>query len=180
MPWTRLDLALVASALVISLAVIAYRVSQHTRFENAAADIISNVYTVAGAVNQFHGNTGRWFPAGTTGEDRTQVYPDPFHPDAKPYQGLAAETLSRDNNAGLVIQLVEFQPEADPAFPVHLFSQPYRAGEPYLRILLDYGERGQTETEILIRAQNRLPANIIGEVDDHYYVIDLRRLIDVE
>lgn len=180
MAWTRLDFILVSAAVLISLAVISYRVSQHTRFETDATSITTNIETVAAAVEKYRGNTGRWFPVDLENSTSVLVYPDPFRPGAKPYQGLPAEILSRDNNAGLVMQLVRFEPEADPVFPVHLFDRPYEAGEPYLRILLDYGKRGQTETEILMRAQSRLPANSIGEVDDHYYVVDLRRLISGE
>ncbi|MEK9823965.1 MAG: hypothetical protein VW840_17500, partial [Gammaproteobacteria bacterium] len=66
----------------------------------------------------------------------------------------------------------------DRAFPLHLFEVPYQQDEPYLRVLLDYGARGQVETEIMMRVQEQLPDGILGEVDDHYYVVDLRKLID--
>ena len=178
MQWTKLDLVLVACAVLISLAVIVNRFSQHYQFESAARELADNIYSVAESVGKYHDKTGDWFPASNGSSGEMLVYPDPFNPGAKPYQGIPAEVLSRQNNAGLVMQLVRFQPESDSAFPVHLFEVSFRAGEPYLRILLDYGARGQAETEILMRVQERLPSGIVGEVDDHYFIVDLRRLIN--
>ncbi|MGB0692978.1 MAG: hypothetical protein ACPGPD_09710 [Pseudomonadales bacterium] len=178
MQWTRMDLAAVALASLISVFVIAYRSWLHYEYETAANQVTANVLAVAASVHDFHENTGRWFPMATGRKDRVQAYPDPFHPDARPYQGLDVERLRRENNSGLVLQLVRHQPRKDRAFPLHLFEVPYQQDEPYLRVLLDYGGRGQVETEIMMRVQEQLPDGILGEVDDHYYVVDLRKLID--
>lgn len=180
MPWTRLDLAVVLTAALISATVISYRTWQHLTFGFAAKEILETITTVATTVEQYRKKSGDWFPPSEAGDRRVQVYPDPFNPNAKPYQGLDTELLSQENNAGLVIQLARFQHGVTTDFPVHLFHEPYLDGEPYLRVLLDYGKRGQVETEILIRVQDALPDHVFGEVDDHYYVIDLRRLMNVE
>ena len=51
-------------------------------------------------------------------------------------------------------------------YSVHLFDSPFQSNDPYLRVLLDYGQLGQAETETLIRVQERLPTGSIAELDD--------------
>lgn len=180
MRWTLLDLIAVASAALLSLAIAGYRGWQHYEMEMAAHLVTDNILAVARTVDEYHAQTGRWFPPGESAAPVVKIYPDPFNADAKPYQGLDIKRLRRENNAGMVMQLVQFQPKRDRSLPLHLFEVPYLPDQPYLRILLDYGSRGQVETEILMRVQEKLPESILGEIDDHYYVVDLRRLLSAE
>ncbi|MDA0978032.1 MAG: hypothetical protein O3B72_05705, partial [Proteobacteria bacterium] len=57
----------------------------------------SNIVTVAEAVDRYHDQTGRWFPAGGENAQALRLFPNPFDGTAKPYQGLEEETLGREN-----------------------------------------------------------------------------------
>ena len=178
MSWTKWDLTLVTLALSVAFVIAGYRGWQHYQLEKAAIEVTTNVFEVAGSVKDFRSKTGQWFPASNGESARVRIYPDPFSPDARPYQGLETELLSRDKNTGLTLQLVRFEPSKDRLFPIHLFDTPYQKDEPYLRVLLSYGRLGQVETEIMMRVQSKLPPGSLGEIDDHYYVIDMRKLIN--
>ena len=178
MPWNRLELLLVGLAVTMTILLIGHRSYQHLYLERATDQISANIHDIAKGIQTYHRKTGRWFPKDVNGSGSIRVFPDPFHPNSPDYQGLEASSFDRASNYGVVLQLVRFDPTKDTVVPVHLFEAPFARDEPYLRLLLDYGERSQVETEILIRVQARLPLHAIGEVDDHYYVVDIRRLFD--
>jgi hypothetical protein len=178
MRWTRLELTLVSLAVLLSLLMLGHRTYQHLYFENAADQITSRILQIAGAVETYHEKTGHWFPMNPETNSEIRVFPDPFDDEMPEYQGLDQTVLEREGNAGVILQLVRFAPDQYQAVPVHLFSSPFKANEPYLRVLLDYGQLNQAETETLIRVQARLPAGAIAELDDHYYVIDIRRFFN--
>lgn len=180
MPWTRFELVLVAIAVLLSVMMLGYRTQQYLYFENAADDITSNIFEVAQAVETYHEKTQRWFPIDVETNTRILVFPDPFHAGKLEFQGINKAVLDRQANAGVILQLVRFAPELNHAVPVHLFDSPFQPNDPYLRVLLDYGELNQAETETLMRVQERLPVGTIAELDDHHYVIDIRRLFNVE
>lgn len=176
--WTHLDRLLTGAALLITFALVGHRLYEHFRFEHAADQVFTNITAVADAVSTYHSNTGRWFPVSRGENSRMRVFLDPFHEAVPEYQGLNQEWLWRENNFGMVLQLVRFDPKLDQAIPIHLFLKSYQLNQPYLRVLTDYGPGNQAETEVLIRVQNKLPEGSVAEVDDHYYVIDLRRLMN--
>ncbi|XOV86925.1 MAG: hypothetical protein ACFHX7_18410 [Pseudomonadota bacterium] len=171
---------LMGLAIVLTVSMLGYRAYQHIRYELEADQVTQNIQAVADAVKQFHDNTGRWFPKPKETETRMRVYLDPFHESTPDYQGLNQEWLWRENNFGMVLQLVKFAPGVDTSLTRHLFAEPFRKYEPYLRVLLDNGPKSLDEAEILVRVQNRLPDGSIAIVDDNYFVVDLRRLIHVE
>ncbi|MCB1646906.1 MAG: hypothetical protein KDI36_15710 [Pseudomonadales bacterium] len=178
--WTKADLLLTGLAILLSVSMLGYRGFQQIRYELEADKVAQNILAVADAVKQFHDNTGRWFPKPKETETRMRVYLDPFHETTPDYQGLNQEWLWRENNFGMVLQLVKFSPDFDTSLTRHLFAKPFLNHQPYLRILLDNSPKSLDEMEILFRVQNRLPEGSIANVDDNYYVVDLRRLINVE
>ena len=70
------------------------------------------------------------------------MYIDIFNKNKFHYQGLDERWLWRENNQGLVLQLVRF----DSLAPYPFIRAHYKNDEPYLRILLDYGERFAIES----------------------------------
>jgi hypothetical protein len=180
MPWNRFELLLVFIAVLLTVVMLGYRTQQHLRLENAADDITSKIFQVAEAAETYHEKTQRWFPVDAETNAEILVFPNPFDDDQPEYQGLDKAVLEREGSTGVILQLVRFAPELDNAVPVHLFDSPFQSNDPYLRVLLDYGQLGQAETETLIRVQERLPTGSIAELDDHHYVIDIRRLFNVE
>ena len=147
------------------------------RLTSAANQTAENIHAITAAVRHYHSNTGRWFPEQEGQETQTQapqMYIDIFNKNKFHYQGLDERWLWRENNQGLVLQLVRF--DSNSSLPTHLFDAHYKNDEPYLRILLDYGERFAIESEILMRVQKQLPDGALAEIDDHYYIVDLRRL----
>ena len=180
MPWTRFELLLASMAVLLTVLMLGHRTQQYLYFENAADDITSNITLIAKSVETYHSKTQRWFPIDTETNAELFVFPDPFNIGTLEYQGLDKSVLKREANAGIILQLVRFTPEINQAVPVHLFDTPFQLNDPYLRVLLDYGQLNQAETETLMRVQERLPAGAIAELDDHHYVIDIRRLFHVE
>lgn len=178
MRWTRLELTLVSLAVLLSLLMLGHRTYQHLYFENAADQITSRILQIAGAVETYHEKTGRWFPMDAKTNSEIRVFPDPFDDEMSEYQGLDQAVLERGSNSGVILQLVRFAPGQYHAVPPHLFESQFQENEPYLRVLLDYGQLNQAETEMLMRVQARLPAGAIAELDDHYYVIDIRRFFN--
>ncbi len=175
--WTRFDILLVIMPLALALLLGGHRIYEHVRYERAADQVEENITEIATAVSSFHYQTGNWFPAASNAR-QVRVYLDPFHVQGMDYQGLDQELLWRENNFGMVLQLVRFDPALDRAIPIHIFDVPFETGEPYLRVLIDYGANMPVEREILLRVQSRLPDKSLAEIDDHYYVIDLRRLVN--
>ncbi|MFT7246004.1 MAG: hypothetical protein ACI82A_003375 [Candidatus Azotimanducaceae bacterium] len=180
MPWTRFDLLLVSLAVLLMVLMIGYRTEQNLYFANAADDVTSKIAQVAEAVETYHDKTNRWFPMGGATNEEILVFPNPFDHDLPEYQGLDKTVLERKGNYGIILQLVRFSPELNNAVPVHLFNVPFQPSDPYLRVLLDYGQINQRETETLKRVQARLPIGSFAEIDDHHYVIDIRRLFNAE
>lgn len=180
MPWTKLELSLVSIAVLLTVLTLGYRTYQHFYFERAAREVTGHIYEIAKATKNYEQKTGRWFPLESTDGRSVQIFPDPFHDDSPTYQGLNEAILERENNHGIVLQLAQFTTSQNATMPVHLFNVPYQRGQPYLRVLIDYGDQSQVETEILMRVQKKLPSGSIAERDDHYYVIDLRELSDAE
>lgn len=180
MRWTRLELVLISTAVLLSLLMLGYRSYQYFQFENAADQITSRILQIAGAVETYHEKTGRWFPIDPETNSEIRVFPDPFDDKMPEYQGLDQTVLDRESNSGVILQLVRFSPDRNQSVPVHLFDSPFQANDPYLRVLLDYGQLNQAESETLIRVQERLPAGSIAELDDHYYVIDIRRFFNAK
>lgn len=178
MSWTRFEVSMISLALLLGFSMLSYRTYQHIYFERAASQIVANINQIADAVENYEKRTGDSFPLSADGESYIRLFPDPFSSATVDFQGVDAELFDRANNHGIVLQLVRFSVQRDRPVPIHLFETPYQVGEPYLRLLLQYGSQGQVESEILIRAQNRMPAFSIGEIDDHYYVVDLRRFIN--
>lgn len=180
MPWTRLDFGLTMLALLLALLVLGHRAYELFYLNSAAGQVMGNIEQVAESVEKYHNKTGRWFPPADTNWSGAQVYPDPFHHDRTRYQGLDEELLWFEHNFGIVLQLIRFDAAGVLTVPANLFEQPFRFDEPYLRVLLDYDSEGRVEIEILDRLESRLPQGALAELDDHYYVIDLRRIIDVK
>jgi len=182
MAWTRLDRVLVVIPIVLFLMVLGWRAYVLLQLNDAADQVAENIRSVAKAAENYQAGTGRWFPLDAEevgGARRVMIYMDVFDESNPSYQGLNDAWLRRENNSGLVLQLVKYELETSD-LPGHLFAVPYVDGEPYLRVLLDYGSRFLAESEIMLRVQALLPAGAIAEVDDHYYVVDLRRLVNVD
>lgn len=175
--WNRLDILLIGFALLVILAVLGQRVFQHQQLSAEAEEVHGNIISSADAVEKFFRNTNSWFPSVDQQNAITRVYNDPFNDNEVIYQGLDLTRLSIDANHGLVLQLVRYDSSLDGVVPKHLFETPFGNGDPYLRILTDYGSQATREAEVLKRVQSRLPAQSIAEVDDHLYIVDLRRLI---
>lgn len=173
--WNPLAATLAILPIVIASGLIAHRIYQQATLAQAAGELTDNIYAVAGAVHRYHDNTGEWFPDAAVTHG-SALYINPFDDNAEPYQGLDTRHLWRENNHGVVLQLKGFT--ANQALPAHTFATPFSPGEPYLRLLLEYSERGQIQSEILLRVQANLPPGVLAELDDHYYVIDLRSLND--
>ena len=175
--WTRLDLLAVGTALLISLVMLGDRLYTHLKLEQSAGSVAINLFAIADAVNEYHEHTGRWFPEEL--DDRPlNIFPDPFHENSPSYQGLNEAWMLRENNAGLLLQLVRFDPDIETQ--IHLFDAPLREHEVYLRILLDYDDEGKIESESMILLRNQLPQNTMVQIDDHYFAIDMKRLFNRE
>ncbi len=174
---TRLDILLIGVALTLTALALAWRGLEVRQIAQQASDVDSNIQAVAAAVHQYHEETGQWFPEEQTEDRPAQIYPDPFHHHLRPtsYQGLDERWLWFENNHGMLLQLVRFSGNS---LSPHLFNETFKEGEPYLRILLDYGLQEQSETHILMRLERELPQGSIVELDDHYFVIDIRQLGD--
>ncbi len=173
---TRLDLGLAGIALLITLLLIAHQITRDLSLQSQAREVAANITAVAETVSIYYQKTGRWFPDNPNNQ---RIYDNPFDESAVPYQGLDVTRLHRDANAGMVLQLVRYEPTIDRAFFRHPFRVPLAPGEPFLRVLLDYGSSGQTETLVLLRLQELLPPESLVEIDDHYFIIDIRALINV-
>lgn len=180
MPWTRLDILLTALALLLAALMLAHTGYEFIRADRAADQVWENIQGVSSAVERYRQKTGMWFPPTESGKFAGRVFPDPFHPDGAKYQGLDEKLLWFENNFGIISQLTRFDPAVDRTIPANLFEKPFLPGEPYLRVLVDYGKQNQVEESILLRVQTRLPEGALAELDDHYYVIDLRRLINAD
>ena len=178
MSWTKFELTMISLALLLGFSMISYRSYQHYYYESAAEQLVANIEKIASSVANYEKRTGRYFPISADGEAFVRLYPNPFDSVSVDFQGVDAALFDRGNNNGIVLQLVRFDLARDRPVSVHLFETPYQVGEPYLRLLLQYGSQGQVESEILIRAQSRMPLFSLGEIDDHYYVVDLRRFLD--
>ena len=174
---TRLDGLLISIALSLACLALVYRGYEYWVLDQRADQVIENIENVAKAVHHYHEQTGRWFPVEQ--EDRpAQIYPDPFHHSimSTTYQGLDERWLWLENNFGMVLQLVRFEIDSETRVTQHVFDESMKDGEPYLRLLLDYGKRSKTDTRVLMALQDRLPAGALSELDDHYYVLDIRNL----
>lgn len=172
MRWTRLDVTLVVVPLIVAALFIGNRLYGEFRLYRAATQVVEHIESIAGAVETFHDHTGRWFP------DGMRVYLSRFTEEPGSYQGIQPEWLYLENNAGMVMELVRYDAIRDRNLPYHLFAEPFQTGEPYMRILLDYGESHREEAVVLSRVHDKLPAKSMSKVNDHLYILDLRRVID--
>lgn len=177
--WSRLDVALVSLALVLTMALLGYRVVQHQQLSSAAQQVHNNILDTASSVNQLFIHTDHYFPI-SEGNTSTRIYNDPFDVKESTYQGLDLKKLKPGSNHGLVLQLVRFDAAEDKLVGQHLFNISFQDGDPYLRIFTDYGKNSRVESEILHRLENSLPPQSLVEIDDHLYAVDLRRLLNVE
>jgi hypothetical protein len=174
---TRLDLLLIGIALVLTVVALTWRGLEYWRINSQTDEVFQNILAVAHAVHEYHDSTGRWFPEENDEGRPVQLYPDPFHHRkiSTSYQGLDERWLWLENNYGMVLQLIKFD-ESRVRISRYLFDESLGDGEPYIRILLDYGKNSQTETRLLMQLQDKLPAGAMIELDDHYFVIDVRQL----
>ena len=173
--WTRSDLAMTAVAILASLSVVGFGLLQQSATHGSAMKVVANIESIAAGVAVHHQQTGQWFP-----DEAIRVFPDPFREEPQHFQGVDPQWLAPENNDGLVLQLVRFDPESDLVHKQRLFSDPYRQNEPYIRILMDYGPNRQVELTRLRDVRNLLPEGSMISVDDLYYVIDLRRIVHDE
>jgi hypothetical protein len=148
---------------------------KQAELHSSARQVVENIESIAAAVAVHHQHAGKWFP-----DKDIHVFPDPFREEPQHFQGVNPQWLARDNNFGMVLQLVRFDPDPYGLIKQQLFSKPYLENDPYIRILLGYGASEQVALARLREIRLRLPENSMIRVDDHYYVVDLRRIIHGE
>jgi hypothetical protein len=176
--WTRLDRLLIVLAFVFPGWVITSMLLARADTYIAEEQVLANITAVAGTVRDYHQATGRWFPLVPHGNRAVRVYLNPFDDLAPDYQNLNNEWLWRENNHGMVLQLVGYDEPRDRWLGSHQFKLPFKQGEPYIRILVDYGSAGDTETAILRRLETEFAAGLLAKLDDHLYVLDIRGLVN--
>ncbi|MFT4721580.1 MAG: hypothetical protein ACI9SB_002757 [Candidatus Azotimanducaceae bacterium] len=176
--WTRLDLMAVTLALVFPIITTGSLITTYLQSYWAETQVLSNVEGIAGVLREYHQATGRWFPLPDTEHDQARLYLNPFDDNAPQYQKLNEEWLWRENNHGMVLQLVNYDEVKDRWLSEQVFLRPFQHGEPYLRILLDYGDAGGQESNILRRLEDEYAEDILAKLDDHLYVLDLRVIVN--
>lgn len=181
MRWTRLDLLLVIFPLAVGFVITAERIHVGYGLASQASQVTENIDRIANAVEKYRANTGSWFPPLNEDEPRADsnlVYLNVFDMEAEVFQGLLDEWFYIENNAGLILQLARFHADTAPIVAKHTFDRPFAEGDPYLRLMIGYGDRMPEEDRILSMVRERMPAGSFVRIDDHFYLIDLREVID--
>ncbi|MFT7685263.1 MAG: hypothetical protein ACI9FB_000606 [Candidatus Azotimanducaceae bacterium] len=174
--WTRWDRVLLALAFAFPVYALGSQVMTRLDVYFAENQVFSNVQAIAGVVHTYRRSTGRWFPAADNGRSEVRVYLNPFDDVAPDYQNLNYEWLWRENNHGMVLQLVSYDEERDLWLSEYPVEHSFKQGEPYLRILLDSGVMGELESAILRRLESEFDTSLLAKLDDHLYVLDIRTL----
>ena len=177
--WTKFDVALVLSAVIVLVAMLSVRIYTEVQIDQAAKVVIANIRAINKVVHDQYLNTGRWFPKQTENDDRnhTLVYLDPFTANPPVYQNLDESWLRRESNYGIVLQLVRHDVTNDHVVDTNIFPDQLKTGEPYLRLLVEYGAGADLETAILHKAANQF-GDLLVKIHNHLYVLELRELTD--
>jgi hypothetical protein len=171
--WTRLDILCVGVGLLLLFSLIGERLYIELEATLQSADVIENINSISKAVHKQKSATSTWFPPGVK---KRHIYIDPFAEQPNIYQGLDARLLWREENYGIVLQLIRFDESYEFEIDSNTFSSPLKTGQPYLRLLLDYGVKTRHETAILRKVEHKLEKASLSQIDDHLYVLDLRAL----
>ena len=177
---TKLDILFGAVAVGLTVLLLGTRLFNYMQLQSDADEMYRNLQSISTAVHEFKAQTGEWFPEATSASAMFS-FPDPFNFPrvSDQYQGLEDQWFSTENNHNMIVQLVRFDSERANRVTRHLFQHALSDGEPFIRILLPYGNETTTDTRILLMLQDQLPPQSLAEVDDHYFVLDLRQLNDV-
>ncbi len=177
---TRLDTFLVSLAVGLTILLLCTRLFNYLQLQAEADQIHSNIQAIAETVHEFKEQTGQWFPQKAASEEYT--FPDPFryHHVATKYQGLEERWFTPGQNHGIIIQLVRFDSSKESRLTRHIFETALKNGEPYIRMLLHNRDSMETKSTVVMMLQNKLPAGTLAEINDHYFVVDIRELQDAE
>jgi hypothetical protein len=171
--WTQLDVLCVGVGLLLLFSLIGQRLYIELEATLQSADVIENINSVSKVVHKQKSATSTWFPPDIR---KRHTYIDPFAEQPYIYQGLDERLLWREENYGIVLQLVRFDESYEFEIDSNTFSSPLKDGEPYLRLLLDYGIKTRHETAIMRKIERKLEKTSLSRIDDHLYVLDLRAL----
>ncbi len=171
--WTKLDVTLVSSAVILMIAMVSMRIYTEIHIYQAVNVVMTNIKAINAVVQYQYKNTGRWFPIQSDDGKRALVYLDPFTENPPVYQNLDESRLRRESNYGIVLQLVRHDINGDHVVDTNVFHDMLKTGEPYLRILVEYGSGADLETAIL-RALGEDFGDALVKIHNHLYVLDLR------
>jgi hypothetical protein len=174
--WSRLEVLLLVLALCFPVGAGTSHFYNEMQTRVAGTQVVKNVRAIAASTNAYHNATDRWFPVSAKGHARLRVFPNPFDEHTTEYQSLDKALFARENNHGMVLQLVSYDENKDGWLNDHGFNSRFQSDDPYLRILLDYGSEHQRERAILRQLQQELNNGVLAKLDDHLFVLDLRGL----